>query len=202
MASFIPVLDLFYRNGCCVWSLVGCIWLILRNAFNLTVPSGEIGSAWEWYYWIGLERTSIAIGFLFFIFDLEYFIRVPISEPLPAKMNPTSCLFGLLFSTLHELKPWSFPRNHAPKMRESHQLFFGLGHMSKKFEHPAIQTKIEQHFGGFFHQIKVRQPIRRQDSMQTVIRTRRRLDSILHEAAQDFEVFSNIQDSNKKIKNL
>ncbi len=32
--------------------------------------------------------------------------------------------------------------------------------------HSAIQTKIERHFGGFFHQITVRQPIGRQDSMQ------------------------------------
>jgi hypothetical protein len=63
--------------------------------------------------------------------------------------------------------------------------------VSKEF-----QTKIEQHFGGFFHQIKVRQPIGRQDSMQTVIRTSRRLDSFLHEAAQNFEVFSNIQELN------
>jgi hypothetical protein len=50
-------------------------------------------------------------------------------------------------------------------MREKYQLFFGLRLVSKEFQHPAIQTKIEQHFGGFFHQIKVRQPIRRQDSM-------------------------------------
>jgi hypothetical protein len=41
--------------------------------------------------------------------------------------------------------------------------------VSKEFQHPAIQTKIEQ-------QIKMRQPIGRQDSMQTVIRTSRRLD--------------------------
>jgi len=34
----------------------------------------------------------------------------------------------------------------------------------------------------------------RQDAMQTVIQTSRRLDSSLHEAAQNFEVFSNIQD--------
>jgi hypothetical protein len=66
--------------------------------------------------------------------------------------------------------------------------------MSKEFQHPAIQTKIEQHFGRYFHQIKVRQQIGRQDSMQTVIRTSRRLDSFLHEAAQNFEVFQNIQD--------
>jgi hypothetical protein len=77
-------------------------------------------------------------------------------------------------------------------MRERHQLFFGLRLASKEFHHSAIQTKIEMHFGGFFHQMKVRQPIARQDSMQTVIRTSRRLESFLHEAAQNFEVFSNI----------
>jgi hypothetical protein len=82
---------------------------------------------------------------------------------------------------------------HAPKMGDIHQLFFGLRLMSKEFQHPAIQTKIDEHFGVFFHQIKVCQPLGRQDSMQTVIRTSRRLDSFLQEAAQNFEVFSNIQ---------
>jgi hypothetical protein len=56
----------------------------------------------------------------------------------------------------------------------------------KIFHHSATRTKIEQHFGGFFHQIKVRQPIGGH-------RTSRRLCSILHEAAQNFEVVSNIQ---------
>jgi hypothetical protein len=74
--------------------------------------------------------------------------------------------------------------------------FFGLQLVSKEFQHPAIQTKIEQHFSGFFHQIKVLQPIGRQDSMQTMIRTRRRLDSFLNEVAQNFKVFSNIQKGN------
>jgi hypothetical protein len=37
-------------------------------------------------------------------------------------------------------------------------------------QHPAIKTKIEHHFGGFFHQTKVHQPLGRQDSMRTVIR--------------------------------
>jgi hypothetical protein len=92
------------------------------------------------------------------------------------------------------LKPQSFSPNRAPKMRERHQLFFGLRLASKEFHHSAIQTKIEVHFGGFFQQMKVRLPIARQDSMQTVIRTSRRLESFLHEAAQNFEVFSNIQD--------
>jgi hypothetical protein len=55
---------------------------------------------------------------------------------------------------------------------------------------------------GFFHQMKVRQPIGRQDSMQTVIRTSGRLDSFLHKAAQNFELLSNIQDQKLKIKNI
>jgi hypothetical protein len=87
-------------------------------------------------------------------------------------------------------------------MQERHQLFFGLRLTGKKFHHSATQTKIELHFGGFFHQMKVRQPIGRQDSMQTVNRTSRRLDSILHEAAQNFELLSNIQDQKLKMKNI
>jgi HD-like signal output (HDOD) protein len=44
------------------------------------------------------------------------------------------------------------------------------------------------------------QPIGRKDSIQTVILTSWRLDSVLYEVAQNFEVFSNIQKGNKKIK--
>jgi hypothetical protein len=85
-------------------------------------------------------------------------------------------------------------------MQERHQLFFGLRLTSKKFHHTATQTKIKLHIGGFFHQMKVRQPIGRQDSMQTVNRTSRRLDSFLHAAAQNFELLSSIQDQKKKKK--
>jgi hypothetical protein len=52
-------------------------------------------------------------------------------------------------------------------MWERRQLFLGLQNVSKEFQHPTIKTEIEQHFGGFFHQIKVRQPRERQGSMQT-----------------------------------
>jgi hypothetical protein len=79
-------------------------------------------------------------------------------------------------------------------MRETYQLFFVLRLVSKEFHHSAIKTKIELHFGVFFHQMKVRQPMGRQDSMETVIQTSRRLDSFLHEASQNFELLSNIQD--------
>jgi hypothetical protein len=81
-----------------------------------------------------------------------------------------------------------------------HKLFFGLQLVSKECQHPVIQTKIEQHFGGFLNQIKVRQPIGRQDSMQTVIQISRRLDSFLHGAAQNFEVFQIFNSEIKKSK--
>ncbi len=137
-----------------------------------------------------LKRTSIAKGFLFFIFYFEYLIRIQVLSRFMQKwIQP--CLFGSLFA-------WAqtaiFSTESCSKMQARHQLFFGLQLVSKEFWHPAIQTKIVQHFCWFFHQIKVRQPIGRQDSIQTVIRTRRRLDSFLHEEAQNFEVFSNIQE--------
>ena len=82
-------------------------------------------------------------------------------------------------------------------MREKHQLAFGLRLESEELHHSAIQTKIEESFGGFFHQIcKSAQPKGRKDSNQTVIPTSRRLDSFLYEAAQNFDLFSNIQDQN------
>jgi hypothetical protein len=67
-------------------------------------------------------------------------------------VQPPACLEH----GLHVLKPRSFPPNCAPKMLERHQLFFGLWLVIKEFQHLAIQTKIEQHFGGFFHQVEVR----------------------------------------------
>jgi hypothetical protein len=48
----------------------------------------------------------------------------------------------------------------------------------------------------------VRQPIGKQGSMQTVNRTSRRVNSFLHEAAQNFELLSNIQDQKLKFKNI
>jgi hypothetical protein len=45
-----------------------------------------------------LKRTSTAIGFCFFNFTPEYLKILQSSEPLHAKMNPTSCLFGSLFA--------------------------------------------------------------------------------------------------------
>jgi hypothetical protein len=78
-------------------------------------------------------------------------------------------------------------------MRESQEFFFGgqlESRILEEFLHPAIQTKTVQHFGKFFHQIKVRQQIGREDPLQTVCRGSWRLE------AHNFVVFSNIQDQN------
>jgi hypothetical protein len=137
---------------------------------------------------IGHQPLFLVFGF--FNFRHEFLKKLCSSELLHSKMNPTSCLFGLRFV-------WAqiaiFPPNRAPKMLESQQLFFGLRLVSRIVQHPAIQTKIVQPFGVFFHKIKVRQRIGRKDSIQTVIQTSRRFDLFLYEAAQNFEVFSNIQ---------
>jgi hypothetical protein len=86
----------------------------------------------------------------------------------------------------------SIPSNRFPKMRERHQLFFGLQLMSKEFQHSAIQTKIEQNFGGFFYEIKVHLPIGRQDSRQTVIR------GWIHFCMKDLEPFKYSRSKIKK----
>jgi hypothetical protein len=66
----------------------------------------------------------------------------------------------------------------------------------EEFQHPTIQTKLMQHFGGFFHEIKVRQLIGRKDSIQTVCGRSKSLEAFLYLAAQNIELFSNIQDQN------
>ncbi len=68
-----------------------------------------------------------------------------------------------------------------------------MSRIFEEYQYPATQTKIVQPFGEFFQQIKMRQPIGIKDPIQTVIRTSRRLNSFVYEAAQNFEVFSNIQ---------
>jgi hypothetical protein len=72
-------------------------------------------------------------------------------------------------------------------------LFFGLQLVSKEFPHPAIQTKEEQHFGRFFHQIKVCQPKGNRILYANRDPNKQEVGFILHETAQNFEVFSNIQ---------
>jgi len=63
----------------------------------LKVPSGQIESAWEWYHWIGLKKSSSAIGFWFLIWVMNFLKKLWSCNPLHSKMNSTSCLFGSRF---------------------------------------------------------------------------------------------------------
>ncbi len=85
-------------------------------------------------------------------------------------------------------------------MREIHLLSFGLRLEIEELHHSAILTKIEQHFGGFFHQIKVRQPIGRKDSMQTVSRTSRRFNSFCMERLRTLNSYKIFEIKTKKLK--
>ncbi len=106
--------------------------------------------------------------------------------------NPPICWDHGLYS--HKLQ--SFPPNRSSKMRESQHLPCGLRLVRRICEETLTPRNPNQNTATLrwiFHQIIVRQPIRRTGSIQTVIRTSRRLDSFLYEAAQKFEVFSKIQ---------
>jgi hypothetical protein len=62
---------------------------------------GKVRPDWICMRVVSLDRPYKGhqpLFFLFFIFDLEYLISVQSSEPLHAKMNPTSFLFGSRFA--------------------------------------------------------------------------------------------------------
>jgi hypothetical protein len=104
------------------------------------------------------------MGFQFFNFSFKYLKRLQSSEPLHKNAsNHPLCWDHRLYG--HKLR--SFSPNCAPNMWESQQFFFGLRLASRIFEEnqqSAIQTKMEQHFSGFFQQMKVQQLIGRKDS--------------------------------------
>jgi hypothetical protein len=80
-------------------------------------------------------------------------------------------------------------------MRESQQLFFGLQFQSRifeEFQHIVIKNKIVQHYGGFFHYMKVSQPIGRKERIlyKPSAEERGRFGTFLYLAAQNFELFS------------
>jgi hypothetical protein len=87
-----------------------------------------------------------------------------------------------------------FQQTGLQKCGEGQQMFFGgrlVSIIFVEFQHPAFQAKLMQHFGRFFHQIKVRQPIGRKDSIYKPCVEEAR--GFLYLAAQNFELFSNIQ---------
>jgi hypothetical protein len=82
--------------------------------------------------------------------------RLQSSEPLHTKNPynpPTSSADGLYgMGTNRNL----FRQTGSKKAGES-TMFFGrlVSRIFEEFQHPVIETKIVQHFGGFFHPIKI-----------------------------------------------
>ncbi len=75
--------------------------------------------------------------------------------------------------------------------------------MSRKFEefqNPEIQTKIVQHFGIFFQQIKVCRPVgtRNKGFYTNRVPKKQKIGGILYLAAHSLGVFSTFQDQNLK----
>jgi hypothetical protein len=94
--------------------------------------------------WIGLKvTTATATDFCFLNLDLEFLIRVQSIEPLHTKIPPIILAAWAGGLCVHKLL---FRQNVPPKMRELH-IHFMFGAVW------CFQT------GGFFHQIKARQPI-------------------------------------------
>jgi hypothetical protein len=90
--------------------------------FKGTVWPG--GSAWDWYHWKALQKDINSYMFLIFNFWSWIFDKSSKFWAAPCKKasNPPACSDH----GLHVLKPRSYSPNRAPKMRERHQLFFGL----------------------------------------------------------------------------
>ena len=164
-----------------------------------------------------LKRTSTAICFWFFNFTLEYFKRLQSSEPLHAKLNPTSCLFGLRFAYLQAVIFFAFfllvvrhwKTAGAPLFRFVFR-FAGLKPWSELYGKASILVRIAGCWFYSYILLSSRNPKTNWCLSRSYgIRFGEKdlglstckpwteqaggLDSILHEAAQDFEVFKNIQ---------
>jgi hypothetical protein len=87
-------------------------------------------------------------------------------------------------------------------MRERYYLFFGLRLISKEFHPSAIQTKIELLFGGIFSSNESAPANRKTGFYADRDPNKQESGVILHEAAQNFELLSSIQDQKLKIKNI
>jgi hypothetical protein len=81
-------------------------------------------------------------------------------------------------------------------MRESQQLLLVRRIFEETLTSCNPNQTSETLWRSVFHQVKVRQPIGTKDSVQTACRRSRRLEAFLYLAAQNFELFSNIQDQN------
>ncbi len=163
---------------------------------GLKVLSSQIGSSWEWFHWIGSEKDINRYMFLIFNFTFKSLKILQSSELLRTKMNPTSCLFRSRFVYNHFfLLAGALLMDE--KIGQSTALFwFGLQDVGILQNilltscNPKSSCWISRIFGAWFwEKIAVCAHTNR-------VLNKQGLDSFLYEAAQIFEVFSNIQNEN------
>jgi hypothetical protein len=93
----------------------------------------------------------------------------------------------------------SFPSNRSPK--NAGTIYFNFGGwfgVSQKSSENALRRL----FGGFFHQLKERQQIEREDSLQAVRRRMRRFEVFLYERAKNVEHLKKLIVKIKKFKQM
>ncbi len=150
----------------------------LRFHISLKVPSGQIGSAWEWYHSIGLEK-DINCYFWIFNFDFEYLIRVKVLSR--SWKNESNFLLVRITVCIESCLPigWStyIWRKNPPNCCSSLVWIAGCWNSLLTSRNPKKLMSLP-HFWS-----TVRRKRSRFEHMQIMIQTSRRWDSFLHEAA-------------------
>ncbi len=154
----------------------------------LKVPSGQIGSEWEWYHWIGLEKDINRYRFLIFWF--QFWIIKKTSKFWAASYKKSNRLFIWITVCIESFLPIGWRTFTCWKIRQRAALFwFGLRDVGIFYSGAVIQRTIGDFPAFLDHGSAEKIAV---CAIQTGIRTSRRLDSFLSEAAQNFEVFSKI----------
>jgi hypothetical protein len=129
------------------------------------------------------ESTSTAIGLKIFYFDLEIFLKSSSSEPLNTKIPPISSFFSRRLVYCRILSFYWLAKN-PPK---SYTILVGL--RSVLYSRAVIQ-RVSHIFG--------RKDCRLCSYNPSAEEVGGFVDVFLYGAAQNFELFSNITDQNKK----
>jgi hypothetical protein len=124
-------------------------------------------------------------NFLFLILNIQNNFKF-LSRSMQKGLQ-SSCLFGSRFACAQAAI--FFAKPYSINAGETSIVLWIAGQVKN-----SIILQPNQNRAALWRIFSVHQPIGRQDSMQTMNRTSRRLDSFLHEAAQNFELLSNIQD--------
>ncbi len=150
--------------------------LTLRNMF-LKVPSGQIGSAWEWYHWIGLEKDINCYRFLIFKFQFwmfettsKFWASSYKNESNLLLVRITVCKESFLPIGWHTFIWWKNP----PKGCTILVWLWNVGILHSWAVIPHFWSTVHRKRSQFVN-------------IQTVIQTRR-LEAFLYWAAQNFEL--------------